>query len=62
MTKVTSNNRALSQSGDFQKRCQEAGVPATKRQASKFRLKKGYLYRCEKGLENPPLVAASTKA
>lgn len=49
-------NRALSQDGDFIERCQRAGIPATKRQASKFRMERGYLYRSTKGLTLPPFV------
>lgn len=32
---------------NFRKLCDEAGVPATKRQASKYRLKKGAAFRFE---------------
>jgi hypothetical protein len=38
-------NKAYSQEEFFVKKCEEAGVKPTKRQASKFRLGKGSAYK-----------------
>jgi len=42
------NNREWSKMKEFQDFCKHAGVEPTKRQASKFRAKKGLAYRAAK--------------
>lgn len=44
-----SNRDFAEQNKHFQKMCEKAGVPATKRQASKFRNKRGAAFRQHKG-------------
>lgn len=41
-------NRKYAKLPWFVKACQEAGILATKRQASKFRMKKGKVYKAQK--------------
>jgi len=43
MRRVT--NKEFSKKGDFKAACEEAGVEPTKRQASKFRMKKGLAWK-----------------
>lgn len=45
---MSETNRQMAEKNEnFRKLCDEAGVPATKRQASKYRLKKGAAFRFE---------------
>lgn len=39
------NNRAFASDPNFKKACEKANVSPTKRQASKFRMKKGVAYK-----------------
>jgi hypothetical protein len=43
-------NRDLSQADFFIKLCEKHGIKPTKRQASRYQMKKGSLYKKEKGL------------
>lgn len=42
-------NKSFSENKRFAKMCNHANIKATKRQASKFRMGKGYLYKKQSG-------------
>ena len=48
--KHDTTNRTFSQTEGFQALCEAAGVPATSRQASKYRNRCGIVYKTQKGI------------